>query len=64
MGIKKKSGVLRMTPLNKAKIPFKPAMVMVKDYIKSKLSEQVKAVAFIIFYLVAFKKFNTILARR
>ena len=44
-----------MTPLNKAKIPFKPAMVMVKDYIKSKLSEQVKAVAFIIFYLVAFK---------
>lgn len=44
-----------MTPLKKAKIPFKPAMVMVKDYIKAKLSEQVKAVAFIILYLVAFK---------
>ena len=44
-----------MSMPEKVHIPFKPAMVMIWNYIKSKLLEQVKAVAFIILYLIAFK---------
>lgn len=40
---------------NKVHIPFKPAMGMVWNYAKKKLLEQIKAVAFIIIYLLAFK---------
>ena len=36
-------------------VGFKPAMTMIWGYIKSKLLEQVKAVAFIILYLIGFK---------
>lgn len=38
-----------------ASVGFKPAMTMIWGYIKSKLLEQVKAVAFIILYLIGFK---------
>ncbi|MDD3146824.1 MAG: DUF1538 domain-containing protein [Candidatus Riflebacteria bacterium] len=36
-------------------MPFRVALAMIWNYVKVKVSEQVKAVAFIIFYLVAFK---------
>ena len=36
-------------------IPFRPAMSMIWNYVKNKLLEQIKAVAFIILYLLAFK---------
>lgn len=36
-------------------MPFRVALAMIWNYIKVRVSEQVKAVAFIIFYLVAFK---------
>ena len=39
----------------KMHFPLKVALPMVWNYVKSKLKEQIKAVAFIIIYLVAFK---------
>lgn len=44
-----------MAGSNRIRIPFANAAVMVWNYFKAKVSEQVKAIAFIIFYLVAFK---------
>ena len=43
------------TARKKMHFPLKVALPMVWNYVKSKLKEQVKAVAFIIIYLVAFK---------
>lgn len=43
------------TPAKKMSFPLKVALPMVWNYLKGKLSEQVKAVAFIIIYLVIFK---------
>ena len=39
----------------KMHFPLKVALPMIWTYIKSKLKEQIKAVSFIIIYLVAFK---------
>ena len=43
------------TARKKMHFPLKVALPMIWNYIKSKLKEQIKAVAFIIIYLVAFK---------
>lgn len=44
-----------MSKLEHIHIPFRVASSMVWNYLKTRVSEQIKAVAFIIFYLVAFK---------
>ena len=43
------------TARKKMHVPLKVALPMIWNYIKSKLKEHIKAVAFIILYLVAFK---------
>ena len=43
------------TARKKMHFPLKVALPMIWNYVKSKLKEQIKAVSFIIIYLVAFK---------